>query len=249
MAAVVGGIYFNQKFPAKLMYDNLLININIVEQAKEFGLEKLVNVGTVCSYPKYCQIPFNEDELEKGEPDESNKPYGDVKRIALTLQKAYYDQYGLKSCFALPINLYGPRDSTDLENSHVIPGLIMKTLNAQKDNLPTVKFWGTGNPTRQMLHTRDLADGLILMAEKIDYPTPINFASSEEMTIKELAQKVFNILEYKGEAVWDTDKPDGQPRRKLNISKAKELLGWTPKVDFDTGLRETIEWYKANYHG
>lgn len=244
LAARVGGIGYNQAFPASLFYDNAIMGIQMMEAARQEGVEKFVAIGTVCGYPKFTPIPFREDDLWDGYPEETNAPYGLAKRMLLVQSQAYRQQYGFNSIFLLPANLYGPRDNFDLESSHVIPALIRKFSNAVVNNESEVEVWGTGEVTREFLYVADAAEGILLAAERYNKPEPVNIGAGFEIKIKDLAQLIAELTGFSGEIRWDTTKPDGQPRRRLDISKAKMEFGFEAKTDFREGLRKTIEWYK-----
>lgn len=244
LAARVGGIGYNQAFPASLFYDNAIMGIQMMEAARQEGVEKFVAIGTVCGYPKFTPIPFREDDLWDGYPEETNAPYGLAKRMLLVQSQAYRQQYGFNSIFLLPANLYGPRDNFDLESSHVIPALIRKFSNAVVNNESEVEVWGTGEVTREFLYVADAAEGILLAAERYNKPEPVNIGAGFEIKIKDLAQLIAGLTGFSGEIRWDTTKPDGQPRRRLDISKAKMEFGFEAKTDFREGLRKTIEWYK-----
>jgi GDP-L-fucose synthase len=243
LAAKVGGIGFNRKFPATLFYDNTMMGIQLMEAARLEGVQKLVAIGTVCAYPKYTPVPFREEDLWNGYPEETNAPYGIAKKILLVQAQAYRQQYGFNAVFLLPVNLYGPRDNFDPESSHVIPALIKKMADAKLEGKSEVVVWGTGKASREFLYVEDAAEGILLAAEKYDEPDPINLGSGEEIAIKGLVDLIAELTGYKGKIVWDTSKPDGQPRRCLETEKAKEEFGFEAKTDFKEGLKRTIEWY------
>ena len=245
LAARVGGIGFNRKFPATLFYDNAIIGIQLIEAARQEGVAKFVAIGTVCAYPKYTPIPFKEDNLWDGYPEETNAPYGLAKKMLLVQSQAYRQQYGLNSIFLLPVNLYGPGDNFDLESSHVIPALIRKFTEALEDNKKEVVVWGTGKASREFLYVEDAARGIILATEKYDKSDPVNIGAGFEIKIKDLVELIAELTGFKGEIRWDTTKPDGQPRRCLDVSKAKKEFGFEVRVDFREGLEKTIEWYKS----
>ena len=245
LAARVGGIGFNRKFPATLFYDNAIMGIQLIEAARQEGVAKFVAIGTVCAYPKYTPIPFKEDNLWDGYPEETNAPYGLAKKMLLVQSQAYRQQYGLNSIFLLPVNLYGPGDNFDLESSHVIPALIRKFTEALEDNKKEVVVWGTGKASREFLYVEDAARGIILATEKYDKSDPVNIGAGFEIKIKDLVELIAELTGFKGEIRWDTTKPDGQPRRCLDVSKAKKEFGFEARVDFREGLEKTIEWYKS----
>ena len=243
LAAKVGGIGYNQKYPATLFYDNAIMGIQMMEAARQENIEKFVAVGTICAYPKFTPVPFKEDDLWKGYPEETNAPYGLAKKMLLVQSQAYRQQYGFDSIYLLPVNLYGPRDNFDLESSHVIPALIKKIFDAKESGEDCITVWGTGKATREFLYVEDAAEGIILATERYNKSEPVNLGSGFEISIKELVELIAEIAQFDGEIRWDTSKPDGQPRRCLDVSKAKEEFGFEAKVDFREGLRKTIEWY------
>lgn len=244
LAANVGGIGYNQKFPGTLFYDNLLMGVHLMEEARKAGVKKFVSVGTICSYPKYTQVPFKEADLWNGYPEETNAPYGLAKKMLLVQGDAYHRQYGFNAIHLLQVNLYGPGDNFDPRSSHVIPALIRKFIEARKTNAPTVEIWGTGTPTREFLYVEDAVQGIILATEQYNKPEAVNLGASFEISIKDLASLIQKLSGYKGKIVFNTDKPDGQPRRKLDVSKAKQEFGFEAKTKFEEGLKKTIEWYE-----
>ena len=244
LAARVGGIGFNRTYPATLFYDNAIMGIQLMEAARQEGVAKFVAVGTVCAYPKYTPVPFKEDDLWNGYPEETNAPYGLAKKMLLVQSQAYRQQYGFNSIFLLPVNLYGPGDNFDLESSHVIPALIRKFTEAVQNNKTEVVVWGTGKASREFLYVEDAARAISLAMEKYNKPEPVNIGAGFEIKIKDLVELIAELTGFKGEIVWDTSKPDGQPRRCLDVSRAKEEFGFEAKVDFREGLKKTIEWYK-----
>jgi GDP-L-fucose synthase len=246
LAANVGGIGFNRRNPALLVYDNLMMAGNIFEQSRRAGVQKLVAVCTVCAYPKFTTVPFSEDQLWDGYPEETNAPYGLAKKMLLVLADAYARQYGFASCVPMMVNLYGPGDHFSLEDSHVIPAMIRKFEDAKAQGSDQVVLWGTGRASREFLYVDDAARALLLAAEHLHSPDPVNVGSGEEITIRELAETVARLVGYRGEVAWDASKPDGQPRRRLDVSKARELMGFEPRVTLDEGLRRTIESYRAH---
>jgi len=246
LAARVGGIGFNRKYPGILFYDNAILGIQLMEAARQEGVEKIVVVGTVCAYPKFTPVPFKEEDLWNGYPEETNAPYGLAKKMLLVQSQAYRQQYGFNSIFLLPVNLYGPGDNFDLESSHVIPALIRKFTDAVENNKKEVEVWGTGEVSREFLYVEDAAEGIILATEKYNKPEPINIGAGFEIKIKDLVELIAELTGFEGEIKWDTSKPDGQPRRCLDVSKAKKEFGFVAKVDFREGLKKTIEWYKIN---
>lgn len=244
LAARVGGIGYNQKYPSSLFYDNAIMGIQLIEAARQENVEKFVAIGTVCAYPKFTPVPFKEENLWNGYPEETNAPYGLAKKMLLVQSQAYRQQYGFNSIFLLPVNLYGPRDNFDLESSHVIPALIRKFLEAIQNNKKEVEVWGTGKASREFLYVEDAARAIILATEKYNKPEPVNIGAGFEIKIKDLVELIAEITGFDGKIVWDTTKPDGQPRRCLDVSKAKKEFGFEAKTDFKEGLRKTIEWYK-----
>jgi GDP-L-fucose synthase len=245
LAAKVGGIGFNKKYPATLFYDNAIMGIQLMEVARQEGVQKFVAIGTVCAYPKYTPVPFIEQDLWNGYPEETNAPYGIAKKILLVQAQAYREQYDFNAIFLLPVNLYGPRDNFDPEQSHVIPALIKKMVDAKLEGRSEVVVWGTGNASREFLYVEDAAEGILLATEKYNKPDPVNLGASKEITIKELVCLIAKLTGYKGKIVWDSSKPDGQPRRCLEASKAREEFGFEAKTDFKEGLKRTIEWYSS----
>jgi GDP-L-fucose synthase len=245
LAAKVGGIGFNRKYPATLFYDNAIIGIQLIEAARLEGVQKFVAIGTVCAYPKYTPVPFKEENLWNGYPEETNAPYGIAKKILLVQAQAYRQQYGFNAIFLLPVNLYGPRDNFDLESSHVIPALIKKMVDAKLEGKNEVVVWGTGKASREFLYVEDAAEGILLATERYNKPDPVNLGSGKEITIKELVNLIAELAGYDGKIVWDVSKPDGQPRRCLEVSKAKKEFGFEAKTNFEEGLKRTMEWYKS----
>lgn len=245
LAAVVGGIGANRKNPGKFFYENMLMGLNLVEACREHQVKKVVNIGTVCSYPKILPVPFKEQDFWNGYPEETNAPYGIAKKAIIVMLKSYYEQYGLNSTTLLPCNLYGPRDNFDLESSHVIPAMIRK-INDCKTSGEKVTFWGDGNPTREFLYVDDAADAIMAALEKDTGPDPINIGSGIEIKMWTLAMHLKDLMEYNDDIIWNTDMPNGQPRRWLDTSKS-EILEWKPKTNLAQGLTETIKWYKNNY--
>lgn len=243
LAAVVGGIGANQKNPGKFFYENLIMGAQLMEQSRIFGIEKFVAIGTICSYPKFTPVPFKEDDLWNGYPEETNAPYGLAKKMMLVQSQAYREQYGFNSIFLLPVNLYGPGDNFDLETSHVIPAIIRKFIEAKEKGEPRVTLWGSGNVTREFIYVEDAAEGIILATKKYNESYPVNIGSGQEITVKELAARVKVLTGYDGEIVWDESKPDGQPRRRLDIDYAKEKIGFEANTFLMEGLQKTIKWY------
>ena len=246
LAARVGGIGYNQAYPASLFYNNAIMGIQMMEAARKEGVKKFVAVGTVCAYPKFTPIPFKEEDLWNGYPEESNAPYGLAKKMLLVQAQAYRQQYGFNAIYILPVNLYGPDDNFDPASSHVIPAIIMKCIDAIKEGRSKIVVWGTGEPTREFFFVEDAAEGILLATERYDKPEPINLGSGLEISIKDLVNLIANLSGFKGTIAWDTSKPDGQPRRCLDTSKAQREFGFKAKTDFEVGLRRTIEWYINN---
>ena len=246
LAARVGGIGFNRKYPATLFYDNAIMGIQLIEAARQEGVEKFVAIGTVCAYPKFTPVPFKEENLWNGYPEETNAPYGLAKKMLLVQSQAYRQQYGFNSIFLLPVNLYGPRDNFDLESSHVIPALIRKFTGAVENNKKEVEVWGTGKASREFLYVEDAAEAILLATERYNKPEPVNIGAGFEIKIKDLVELIAELTGFDGKIEWDTTKPDGQPRRCLDVSKAKEDFGFKAKTDFREGLKKTIKWHFAN---
>lgn len=244
-AATVGGIGFNQKYPGTIFFDNIMMGVNLIEAARQAEVKKFVQIGTVCSYPKYVPLPFKEDNLWNGYPEETNAPYGIAKKSLIVMASAYQQQYGMNIISLLPVNLYGPGDSLNPELSHVIPSLIRKLVEAKENNAPEVVVWGTGNASREFLYIADAAEGIVLATEKYNNPDPVNLGSGKEVVIKELVNLVANLIGYNGKIVWDNSKPDGQPRRSLDVSRARIKFGFEAKTEFVEGLKKTIEWYEG----
>jgi GDP-L-fucose synthase len=247
LAAKVGGIGYNQENPAQLFYDNAIMGIQLLEAARQEQVEKCVVLGTVCAYPKFTPVPFKEEALWDGYPEETNAPYGLAKKMLLVQSQAYRLEYGFNSIYLLPVNLYGPRDNFDPSSSHVIPALIKKFIDAKRDNLPYVEVWGTGSASREFLYVDDAARGILLATERYNKPEPVNLGSGMEITIKDLAILIQDIVHYTGEIRWDTAKPDGQPKRCLDVKRAKDEFGFTAQVPFRQGLEKTVAWYEKNY--
>lgn len=246
LAARVGGIGYNQKYPATLFYDNAIMGIQMIEAARQENVEKLVAMGTICAYPKFTPVPFKEEDLWKGYPEETNAPYGLAKKMMLVQAQAYRQQYGFNCIYLLPVNLYGPRDNFDPEHSHVIPALIKRIFDAKESGEEYITVWGTGKATREFLYVEDAAEGIILATEKYNKPEPINLGAGFEISIKALVELIVDITGFDGEIRWDKSKPDGQPRRCLDVSKAKEEFGFEAKVGFKEGLKRAVEWYTNN---
>lgn len=246
LAASVGGIEANRKNPGSFFYDNLAMGIHLMEAARQVNVEKFLTCGTICSYPKYTPVPFKEEDLWEGYPEETNAPYGLAKKMLLVQGQAYRQQYNFNSIFLLPVNLYGPGDNFDLETSHVIPALIRKCIEAKEQGKDHISVWGSGKATREFLYVEDAAEAIILAANHYDGMEPVNIGTGKEITIKELVEAIAHETGFKGEIRWDTTKPDGQPRRCLDVQKAKNYFGFEAKVDLQTGLRKTIEWYLSH---
>lgn len=246
MAANVGGIGYNREFPGTLFYDNLLMGVHMMEESRKAGVKKFVAIGTICAYPKFAPVPFKEDDLWAGYPEETNAPYGLAKKMMLVQSTAYRDQYGFNSIFLLPVNLYGPGDNFEPGSSHVIPALIKKFVEAKAKGEPSVTVWGTGKATREFCYVEDAAEGIVLATEKYDKSDPVNIGAGFEISIKDLAEKIKILTGYEGEIVWDGTKPDGQPRRMLDTTRAEQEFGYKSSTQFDQGLKETIEWYQKN---
>jgi GDP-L-fucose synthase len=244
-AAVVGGIGANRENPGRFFYENAIMGIQLMEQARLAGVEKFVTVGTVCAYPKFSPVPFQEDDLWNGYPEETNAPYGLAKRMLLVQGQAYRQQYDFNAIYLLPVNLYGPGDNFDPRSSHVIPALIKKCIDARDNGDPFIEVWGTGAATREFLYVDDAADGIVLAAERYDEPEPVNLGTGQEISIRELVELIVEVTGFQGEIRWDPSKPDGQPRRALDTSRAREQFGFKPEVSFQTGLRRAVEWYEG----
>jgi GDP-L-fucose synthase len=244
LAAEVGGIGANRANPGKFFYNNLLMGAQMMEYGRQYGVGKFVAVGTICAYPKFTPVPFKEEDLWNGYPEETNAPYGLAKKMLLVQAEAYKQQYGFNAIFLLPVNLYGPGDNFDPETSHAIPAIIRKCVDATRAGAKEIVLWGTGRPTREFLHVSDAAEGIVLASEKHNDPGPVNLGSGMEISIKELAALIAKLTGFQGKIVWDSNKPDGQPRRSLDISKAERLFGFRARTTFEDGLRQTIAWYK-----
>jgi len=245
LAAVVGGIGANRENPGLYFYENIMMGVQLIEGARLAGVSKFVQVGTICAYPKFTPVPFKEDNLWDGYPEETNAPYGVAKKALLVQCQAYRDQYGFNGVYLLPVNLYGPGDNFDPNTSHVIPALIKKFVDAAGRGKPEVEVWGTGAATREFLYVDDAAEGIVLATERYDGREPVNLGSGMEISIRELAELIARETGYAGRLVWDSSKPDGQPRRALDVTRAKELFGFKARVDFVEGLRRTIDWYRS----
>jgi len=250
LAAKVGGIGANRTNPGKFFYENLMMGVQMMEVGRQVGLEKFVAVGTVCAYPKFTAVPFKEEELWNGYPEETNAPYGLAKKMLLVQAQAYRQQYGFNAIYLLPVNLYGPGDNFDLESSHVIPALIRKCIDAmfqpQPDPQPSIVVWGTGKATREFLYVEDCAEAIVLATEKYNKPDPINIGAGFEISIKDLVELIAKLTEFKGGIIWDNSKPDGQPRRMLTVSRAEWEFGYKAKTSLQEGLKKTIEWYLSS---
>ena len=246
LAAVVGGIGANQAQPGRFFYDNLMMGAQLMEQARLRGVAKFVALGTICAYPKFTPVPFQEDRLWDGYPEETNAPYGLAKKMLLVQSQAYRQQYGFNSIFLLPVNLYGPGDNFDPASSHVIPALIKKCCNAMDAGRDYIEVWGTGKATREFLYVEDAAEGIALASERYDKSDPVNLGCDMEISIRELVELIVRLTGFSGEVRWDPTKPDGQPRRRLDVERAREEFGFEAKVGFAEGLKKTVEWYKAS---
>lgn len=244
LAAVVGGIGANRENPGLYFYQNAVMGIVLMEEARRRGVRKMVTVGTICSYPKFTPVPFKEDDLWNGYPEETNAPYGIAKKALLVQAQAYRQQYGFNAVTLLPVNLYGPGDNFDPASSHVIPALVKKVVDAREEGREHVDVWGTGSASREFLFVRDAAEGIALAADRYDDPDPVNLGNGREITIRALTELICELCRFKGELRWDASKPDGQPRRCLDATRAKERFGWAARTDFRDGLRETIAWYE-----
>ena len=249
LAARVGGIGLNREIPGTLFYENAMMGIQLIEAAREARVGKLVALGTICAYPKFTPVPFKEDDIWNGYPEETNAPYGLAKKMLLVQSQAYRAQYGFNSIYLLPVNLYGPGDNFDPRSSHVIPALIRKFAEAKEKGNKKVEVWGTGNASREFLYIADAAAGICLAAEKYNGPEPVNLGAGFEIKIKDLVELISRLMEFKGDVVWDKTKPDGQPRRMLDVSRAEKLFGFKAKTKFEDGLRKTIDWYLAHKTG
>jgi GDP-L-fucose synthase len=246
LAAQVGGIGANREHPAEFFYNNLMMGVQLQHRAWETGIEKFVGIGTICAYPKFTPVPFNENNLWDGYPEETNAPYGLAKKMLLVQAQSYRQQYGYNAIFLLPVNLYGPGDNFNPNSSHVIPALIRKCIEANEAGLKEIVIWGDGSPTREFLYVEDAAEGILLAAEKYDGPEPVNLGSGFEISIKDLVELIASLTGYKGSLIWDATKPNGQPRRALDVKRAHDYFGFQAKMNFNEGLKNTIEWYRAN---
>lgn len=246
LAAHVGGIGLNREKPAELFYDNLMMGAQLIHAAYEAGVSKFVCVGTICAYPKFTPVPFKEDDLWKGYPEETNAPYGIAKKALLVQLQSYRQQYGFDGIYLLPVNLYGPEDNFNPESSHVIPALIRKVHEAQERGDKTLPVWGDGSPTREFLYSTDAARGIVMATQKYDEPEPVNLGTNYEISIRDLVELICELMEFSGEIVWETDKPNGQPRRCLDTSRAQEKFGFEARTEFRQGLKNTIDWYRTH---
>ena len=246
LAALAGGIGANRARPADFFYINLMMGVQLMHEAWKRGIEKFVAIGTVCAYPKFTPIPFREETLWDGYPEETNAPYGLAKKMLLVQAQAYREQYGFNAIYLLPVNLYGPRDNFDLQTSHVIPALIRKCIEAQARGDKEVVLWGDGSPTREFLYAGDAADGILTAAEFFNGSEPVNLGSGQEISIKNLAEMIARLTGFQGKLVWDTTQPNGQPRRALDTSRAEKFFGWRAGTSFEEGLKQTIAWYREN---
>ena len=243
LAAKVGGIGLNQEKPGELFYDNIIMGVQLIEAARQAKVEKFTAIGTICAYPKFTPVPFKEENLWNGYPEETNAPYGLAKKMLLVQSQAYRKQYGFNSIFLLPVNMYGPGDNFDPKSSHVIAAIVRKVYEAKKEGKDYIEAWGTGKPTREFLYVEDGAEGIILATEKYDKSEPVNLGSGMEISIKDLIEMICRLMDFDGEIRWDTSKPDGQPRRRLDTSRAEKEFGFRAKTDFEEGLKNTINWY------
>lgn len=249
LAAHVGGIGANREHPAEFFYDNLMMGVELMHQAWQRGIGKFTAIGTVCAYPKFTPVPFKEDDIWNGYPEETNAPYGLAKKMLLVQAQAYRLQYGFNAIYLLPVNLYGPGDNFNLESSHVIPALIRKSIEAQEKGEKELVVWGDGSPTREFLYVEDAAEGILTATEKYNQPEPVNLGSGYEISIKDLTEMIVRLTGFTGKLVWDTSKPNGQPRRGLDVSRAEKIFGWRAQVPFEEGLSRTVEWYRQNRTG
>ena len=244
MAAVVGGIGANRANPGRYFYDNLMMGVQLLDEAWRRNIPKFVGLGTICAYPKFTPVPFREEDIWNGYPEETNAPYGLAKKMMLVQSQSYREQYGYNSIFLLPVNLYGPRDNFDLQSSHVIPALIRKCLEAIDQKAERIVCWGSGRVTREFLHGEDCAEGILLASEQYNSSEPVNLGSGLEISIRDLAEKIAALTGFTGELVWDTSQPDGQPRRCLDVTRAAKEFGFRSRIGFDEGLRQSIDWYR-----
>jgi GDP-L-fucose synthase len=246
LAAQVGGIGANRANPGRFLFENAMMGLQLFEECRLAGVPKLVALGTICAYPKFAPVPFKEDDLWNGYPEETNAPYGVAKKMMLVQSEGYRQQYGMNSIVLFPVNLYGPRDNFDLESSHVIPAMIRKFVGARTRGEPEVTLWGDGSATREFLYVEDAAEGILLAAERYDSSDPVNLGNGEEITIRDLATKIARAAGYEGRFVWDTSKPNGQPRRRLDVTRARERFGFVARTPFDTGIAATVAYYEEH---
>ena len=246
LAAVVGGIGANRENPGRFFYDNLIMGAQLMEGARQAGVSKFVAIGTVCSYPKFARVPFREEDIWEGYPEETNAPYGLAKKMLLVQSQAYREQYGFNSIFLLPVNLYGPRDNFDPSSSHVIPALVRKCAEAVESGAPEIVVWGTGSATREFIYVADAAEAIVLAAERYDSSEPVNLGTGSEISIRDLVTLIVRQTGFTGRITWDGSKPDGQPRRMLDTDRAARFFGFRAKTSFEEGLRQTIEWYRSD---
>jgi GDP-L-fucose synthase len=244
LAAVVGGIGANRANPGRFFYENAIMGIHLIEHARRFGTAKTIVAGTICAYPKFTPVPFREDDLWNGYPEETNAPYGVAKKALLVQCQSYRQQYGMNAIYLLPVNLYGPRDNFDLESSHVIPALVRKCVEAERNRTPELVCWGDGSPTREFLYVTDAAEAMVLAAERYDGPEPVNVGSGEEIAIRDLVRLIADACDYRGKIAWDTTQPNGQPRRRLDTSRAEKYFGFKAKMPLKKGIAETVSWYR-----
>ncbi|MBI9043075.1 MAG: GDP-L-fucose synthase [Anaerolineaceae bacterium] len=246
LAANVGGIGANRERPAEFFYDNLMMGVQLIHEGWQREIEKFVAIGTICAYPKFTPVPFKEEDIWNGYPEETNAPYGLAKKMLLVQSQSYRDQYGFNSIFLLPVNLYGPKDNFNPKSSHVIPALIKKCVDAQEAGIDEIIVWGDGSPTREFIYAEDAAEGIILASEKFNDSEPVNIGSGFEISIKDLVELIIKLTKFEGKLVWDTSKPNGQPRRMLDTSRALDRFGFKAQVEFEEGLKNTISWYREN---
>lgn len=246
LAAHVGGIGLNREKPAELFYDNLMMGAQLIHAAYQAGVEKFVCVGTICAYPKFTPVPFQEDDIWDGYPEETNAPYGIAKKALLVQLQAYRDQYGFDGIYLLPVNLYGPEDNFDPRSSHVIPALVRKVHEAQKAGLTELPVWGDGSPTREFLYSEDAARGIVMATQHYSDPAPVNLGTGEEITIRDLVELICEVMGFTGKLVWETDKPNGQPRRCLSVERARQAFGFEAQMSFRQGLENTVAWYRQH---
>jgi GDP-L-fucose synthase len=247
LAAVVGGIGYNKENPGKLFYDNLMMGVQLIEESRLRGVQKFLATGTVCAYPKFTPVPFKEEDLWNGYPEETNAPYGLAKKMMLVQSQAYRQQYGFNSIFLLPVNLYGPGDNFNLETSHVIPALIRKCVEAKRRGADFIEVWGSGKPSREFLYVEDCAEAIVKAAASYNESAPVNLGNGREVIIKDLVETIARLTAFEGEIRWQPDRPDGQPRRQLDTTRAFEKFGFRARTSLEDGLRKTIEWYEANH--